>query len=233
MDDGSGRALDRFGAATGIASVVLLVCLFTVLPGLPPPEKPIGDIGRSALDHRDAHLLGAYLGALLSGALLVFGAAVSAALRRRESASGWSAVALIGAAATSIGIAADVSVITFVRAVGHGATGTMLWVGYGSDHWFGTLLAVPFGVFLLGAGLGGRETEAVPRWLALAAVGLSAVLVAGAASVTGDEVDGGPLGVVLAIGYLGTFVWILATSVVLWRAHSGEVRTTKAVALVP
>src|SRR5207247_2464022 len=48
MKNRSDRTLDRVGAAAGIAAVLLLVSLFTMLPALPSPEKPISEIARSA-----------------------------------------------------------------------------------------------------------------------------------------------------------------------------------------
>ncbi|TML15311.1 MAG: hypothetical protein E6G33_08680, partial [Actinobacteria bacterium] len=84
MNERSDRTLDRVGAAAGIAAVLLLVSLFTMLPALPSPDKPISEIARSAAVNRDGLLAGTYLGALLSGALLVFGAVVAARLRRAE-----------------------------------------------------------------------------------------------------------------------------------------------------
>ena len=39
----------------------------------------------------------------------------------------------------------------------------------------------------------------------------------GAGSVMGDEVDGGILGGVLLLGYVGLMAWIVGVSVSLWR----------------
>jgi hypothetical protein len=85
------------------------------------------DLGGSGL------LAGAYLGALLSGALLVFGAVVAARLRRAEGSNGgWWVISLCGIAGSAFGIVGNVLTIVFVRAVGHGASGNELWVGYGA-----------------------------------------------------------------------------------------------------
>jgi hypothetical protein len=219
MDNGSHQLLDRVGAVAGIAGVVLLVALFTVFPSLPAPDHAIGRIAQDADQNSDGLLLAAYAGALMTGALLLFGAAVAVRLRRMEGpAGGWWLVALVGIAGTSIGIVADALSIVFIRAVGHGASGSALWIGYGGDHWLGTLEAIPFALFLLGASMGARATRTLPRALVWLGIASSALLVIGAGSVTGDEVDGGVLGLPLMLGYVGLLVWITAVSGSMLRA---------------
>jgi hypothetical protein len=218
MNETTDPTLDRLGATAGVVAVILLVALFMVMPALPAPNHGISEIARSARANRDGLLAGAYLGTMFTAALLVFGACVSARLRRAEGeAGGWWLVSLIGAAAAAVGIVGNALTITFVRAVGHGADGNALWIGYGADHWLGVLVAVPLAVFLLGTGLGARRTGALPRWLAWLALAAAAVLAVGGASVVGDEVDGGVLGSVLLLGYVALTVWIIGTSVTLWR----------------
>jgi len=212
VNDRSYRTLDRLGAAAGIAAVILLVAVITATPALPPPNRSIAEISRSASVDAHAILRSAYLGALFSGALLIFGAAFSARLRRAEGADGgWWLLALTGVAGTAVGIVSNSLVVTFVRAVGHGARGEELWVGYPSGP-DGVLIAIPLAVFLLGAGLGARASGALPRWLAWLAVALAALFVVGAGGVMGDEVDGGILGGGLVLGYAGLLVWIVGSS---------------------
>jgi hypothetical protein len=221
MSDGSERTLDRVGALAGIVAVVLLVSLFTLVPALPGPDEPIANIATSAADNGTALLLGSYIGAVMAAALLVFGSAFAAALRRVErSGGGWWLVALAGIAATSVGITGNVMSASFVRAVQHGVRGDALWVGYGGEHASGTLLAVPLAVFLLGAALGARATGVLPRWLAWGGAVTAVILVVGAASIAGNELDGGPLGATLVLGYLALLAWIVAVSVVLWRTSA-------------
>ena len=220
MNQASGRSLDRVGAAAGFAAVTLLVTMIAVLPALPGPDRPIAEITASAIDDRGSLLLGSYLGSLMAGALLVFGAAVAAVVRRASPDSGWWIVALVGIAGTAaVGIVSNALVVAFVRAVEHGARGESLWIGYSGDHALGTLITVPLGIFLLGAGFGARASGALPRWLTWVAVAGAAALLVGAGSITGGELEGGPLGIPLALGYLALLVWIVATSVVLWRGQ--------------
>jgi hypothetical protein len=218
MNHRSDQLLDRVGAAAGIASAILLVALFTLFPSLPAPNHSIGEIAHSARLNRDGLLLAAYAGALMTGAMLLFGSALAARLRRAERGDGgWWLVALTGIAGTAIGIAGNALAIMFVRAVGHGATGSALWIGYGADHWLSVLTAIPLALFLLGVGMGARATGMLPRWLAWSGIVLSVLLAAGAGSVTGDEVDGGILGLPLFLGYLGLLLWIVATSISILR----------------
>ena len=218
MNHRSDRLLDRVGAAAGIASALLLIALFTLFPSLPPPNHSIAEIARSARLNSDGLLLGAYAGALMTGTLLLFGSALAARLRRAERGTGgWWLVALTGIAGTAIVIAGNALAIMFVRAVGHGATGSALWIGYGADHWLSVLTAIPLALFLLAVGMGARATGMLPRWLAWSSVVLSMLLVVGAGSVTGDEVDGGILGLLLFLGYLGLLPWIVATSISILR----------------
>jgi hypothetical protein len=212
------RTLDRVGAAAGFAAVALLLAIFMILPALPAPDQPVASIARAAHDDASSLLRGAYLGTLMGVALLAFGAAFAAALRRSEGAGGgWWLLALAGIAGTSVGLVADAAVATFVRAVGHGVAGDTLWIGYGLDHWIGVLMAAPLGLFVLAASLGARATGLLPRWLAWAGIVIGPLLIVGAGSITGDEVTGGALGMPIFFGYLLMLVWIVASSICLWR----------------
>jgi hypothetical protein len=221
MEHRPDRMLDRLGAASGFAVVILLLALLTAFPALPTPDKPISEIARSAAQDTQGHLRAAYVGALMTGALLLFGALLAARLHRAEGgAGGWWIVALSGTAGTAVGLVSNALSITFVRAVDHGVSGDALWIGYGTDHWIGVLTAVPLSVFLLGAGLGAQATGALPRWLAWLGVALAGLFVLGAGSVMGGEVDGGPLGALLVVSYLGLLVWIVGCSVSMLRGHA-------------
>jgi hypothetical protein len=216
----SDRALDRVGAVAGIAAVVLFVAAINVTPTLPSPNHGVDAIARSARDNADGYLTALYLGALLTGALLVFGSAVAARLRRSEPEGGWWLIALVGIAASAVGLVTDILVLTFVRAVGHGVRGETLWVAYpaGAD---GLILAIPLAVFFLGTGLGIRLAGGLSRRLGWFALVLAALFVVGGASVMGDEVDGGPLGVPLFLGFVGLLVWTTWASISLWRGSRG------------
>lgn len=214
----STRSVDRAGAAAGVASVVLLVAIVMFIPALPAADEPIEGISRSAAENVSAIQFGAYLGALLGGAMLTFGAAAAARLRRADGRDGgWWIVALGGmTAAVAIGSASDLLNVVFVRAVSHGATGNELWTAYVGDL-AGFLQAVPYGVFMLGIGMSIRVTGTFPRWTGFLGLAGALLLVAGGGSIAGREVDGGPLVAPLMLGYFCMLVVILRISVSLWR----------------
>ena len=215
--NGSDRTLDRTGAIAGFATVLLFLAIIMVSKALPPPNHTLADITRTANSDSSAVLRSAYLGALVSGTLVLFGAAFAARLRRAEAAvGGWWIVALAGIAGTSVGLVVDMLMITFVRAVGHGVRGDALWVGYPSGP-DGVLIAIPLAVFFLGAGMGSRATRSLPRWLTWLAIALAAAFTIGAAGVAGDEVDGGILGGFLLLGYVGLLVWAIGSSITMLR----------------
>lgn len=212
----SGRTLDRVGAVAGAATVSFFVAAITALPTLPSPNHGIHAIARSARDSRHGYLAAVYVSALLTGALLVFGSAIATRLRRSEPDGGWWLLALVGIAATAVGLVTDTLLLIFVRAVEHGVRGDSLWLGYpaGAD---GLILAIPLAVFFLGTGLGALLAGGLPRRLGWFALALATLFVVGGASVMGNDVDGGPLGVPLFLGYIGLLVWTTWASVSLWR----------------
>jgi hypothetical protein len=212
----SARTFDRVGAVAGAATVLFFVAAITVLPTLPSPNHGIDVVARSAHDSRDGYLTAIYLGTLLTGTLLVFGSSIATRLRRSEPDGGWWLLALVGTAATAVGLVTDMLVLIFVRAVGRGVGGDALWVGYpaGAD---GLILAIPLAVFFLASGLGALIGGGLSRRLGWFALALAALFAVGAGSVMGDEVDGGPLGVPLFLGYVGLLIWTACASVSLWR----------------
>lgn len=215
MPDSSARSLDRLGAAAGGVAVVLLVALLQLFPAIPAADESVASIAAATSDQSQTLLIGAYDGALASGALLVFGAAFAARLWRAGSM--WWIVVLSGmTAAVSFSLVGELMILVFVRAVGHGVTGDALWIAYGGDL-NGFLQAIPYAVFMLGAGMGIRATGALPRWTGLVALVAAPLFVVGAASVAGREVDGAPFIYPLMLAYLGITVWTAAVSVVLWR----------------
>ena len=231
MEENSGRSLDRAGAAAGVASVLLFVAIIMFAPAIPTPKHTIAEIAGKATKDQAGILRGLYLGMLLTGALLVFGSSFVARLRRAEGdGGGWWLVALAGIAGTTVGLSTDMLFVTFVRAVGHGVSGSALWVGNPSGP-DGVIIAIPLAVFFLGAGFGARASGILPRWLGWLATVLAVAFSVGAGGIMGDEVDGGILGGFLVLGYAGLLVWTVATSVCLWReprqarAESREVAT--------
>jgi hypothetical protein len=212
LEDAS-RRLDRIGAAAGFMFVLLFVGVIMFAPHLPAPQHSMDEIARTADGDRTGILVAVYLGFLLTGALLVFGAVVVARLWRSDvGAEGWWIVALAGLTVSGV---PDDTVARFVRAIQHGATGDSLWVGYPVSP-DGVLMAIPLAVFLVGIG-GAMAGDVLPRWLSWFACVLAATFVVGAAGVAFDEF-GGPVGPALFVGFVGFFIWTISVSVVLWRS---------------
>jgi hypothetical protein len=157
---------------------------------------------------------------------------VAARLRRAEPTGGaWWMIAIAGiTASAAIGLVGNLFSVMFVRAVGHGLGDDALWTIYSGDL-VGFAQGIPLALFMLGAGLGVRETATFPRWTSFLALASVPFLVVGVASIAGPEVDGGPFIAPLILGYTGMLVWALAVSVFLWRrpqAHAVGVVATPA-----
>ena len=221
MPDQNERTLDRVGAVAGGLAVVLLIAIIQFFPAVPAADESLATIVDATSGQSQTLLIEAYVGALAGGALLVFGAAIAARLCRAGSV--WWIVALSGmTAAVSFGFVGDLMSLVFVRAVGHGVTNDALWTAYGGDL-AGFLQAVPYAVFMLGAGMGTRATGALPRWTGLVALGAAVLFVVGGASVAGREVDGAPFIYPLMLAYLGITIWTAAVSVAMWRRAGWDV----------
>jgi len=215
VPDGSERTLDRVGGIAGGVAVVLLIALIQLFPSVPAADESIATIAKATARRSHTLLMEAYVGALATGALLVFGAVVAARLRRAGSA--WWIVALAGmTAAVPLSLVGWLMSLIFVRAVGHGVTDDALWTVYGGDL-AGFLEAIPYAVFMLGAGMGIRATGVLPRWTGPVALAAAVLFVVGGASVTGREVDGAPFIFPLILAYLVITVWTAAVSIALWR----------------
>lgn len=224
MSGSSERSLDRLGAASAAGAAALLVALMMFFPSPPAADEPIAAIAKDVAGSEQALLLGDYVGLVMGGLWLLFGIIVAARLRRREDDGGaWWMIAVAGVTASAaIGFLGNVSDVVFVRAVGHGLADDGLWTVYGGDL-VGFAQAVPLSLFMLGMGLGNRSTGAFPRWTGVLALVTVPLLVVGAASVAGREVDGAPFTLPLMLGFLGMLVWSGAVSVVLWREQRVEV----------
>jgi len=224
MNDRLAPSLDRLGAAAGAGAVALLVTLMMFFPSLPAADEPISTIARDAATSEQMLLVGDYVGLVMGGLWLLFGVAVACRLRRAESAGGgWWIVALAGiTASAAVGLLGNLFSVMFVRAVGHGLDDEKLWTMYSGDL-VAFVQAIPLALFMLGACLGGRATAVFPRWTEILALATVPLLVIGAGSVAGREVDGGPFIFPLMLAYLGMLVWTTAVCVVLWRGGRSAV----------
>ena len=158
-------------------------------------------------DRADLRLLVASLSAAALLFLLVFAACVRGALRSREPAeASASIVSFAGAVVAAGGLSVSAwATLAASRAADAGSTDAVVTL----DHLVQSAwlpITAGFAVMLLAAGIGGVRTGAFPRFLCWTAV------ILGIAFLT-------PAGIA---AFLLTPLWILAVSVVLFRAQSPQ-----------
>ena len=209
------NSLERIGATAGLVHVALFLAIINLTPAIPVPDQSISHITSVTAAHSSGILWSVYLSTLVVLALFLFGAALASRLSRHDGGD-WAWLAIIGTAALTASLGDNP--VTFVRAVGHGVRGDALWTAYPSGP-DGVVMAIPMTVLLLAVCAGGRR-GAFPRVLCTSAGLLAAAFVLGGAGVTGDEVDGGPFGFLLVLGFLGFWIWTAFASVHLLRHPS-------------
>jgi len=160
-------------------------------------DASLSDIVHSYDQSRGAMQLAGYVGMVFVGLLLFFGAALRNALR--VSAESWLAdVTLLGfvALAATLGswIVTDVAMW---KAVDYGDESAIRTIAVISDAGFLPLMASMIAVYL-GTGLTGLLTGALPRWLAIASIGIGVLA---------------PLGPLGFVGATLLPIWLVATAV--------------------
>lgn len=196
-------ALARLAPLSGIAFVAFAAAVIALEGGEPSEDAAPAEILAHWVDRSDTSLLSVFLAAAAAVCLLAFGASLRAALRAGEPGeASASAVAFAGVTVAAAGLlfsaatalaASDAAEQRLVEATSAlNALAQSSWVPI-----TGGLAAM-----LLGAGIAGIRSGALPPILAWAAVvvGLSFLTPAG------------------LIGFFATPLWVLATSVVLYRA---------------
>ena len=93
----------RYGAATGIAAIVLFAVGFFVTPELPEPDAQAGEVAKYFADEQDGIQVGAAFLAASAVALLWFLATLTAVLRRAEGGPRLSST-VFGAGVITIGL---------------------------------------------------------------------------------------------------------------------------------
>jgi hypothetical protein len=221
----TGSRWERLAAAGGIAFVALIVASF-LTPGTPDRGAVDAAIASELTDERTGILFGVYLGGLATIAFLAFAGGLWHALRRVEGEiAGASVLSLVGAVLTAAGIlVANGAVLALVYAADEGRNAgvlrALLELGDAAFIPGGFALAV----FLGGTALSAIPTGALPRWLGWPAAVLAAAYVVSLGGIFSEQDEGGALGAAFFVTLLMTFLWVLATSIVLLRREAAPGR---------
>jgi hypothetical protein len=211
---------ERWGRGAGVGFVVLTVAAFVV--GGEPPT--VGDTPDEVVAYFDGDrgqvLVSSILFAVALGFWIWFAGTLSNNLRERG--EGRVAATIIGAVAT---FAAVQFVVTGVNAVlaysvaGDGEAGIAKAL-FDLTVVLDVFAAVPSAVFFVATALGLSRVGIIPMWLGWAGLGVAALFALRATNWASDgfwSPTGGYLFILIPLALL----WILATSVVLFRRATG------------
>jgi hypothetical protein len=208
----------RYGAATGIAAIVLFAVGFFVTPELPEPDAPASEAATYFADEQDGIQIGAAFLAASAVALLWFLATLTAVLRRAEGGPRLSST-VFGAGVITIALfMADVTAFAVgafrpenMQASPELAQALMdfslLTLGVGS---------LVFAGFFLAIGVLSLRNKALPGWLgwtALVAAVLTAFRLGSIFTTDGVFAADGVLG--FWAGVVAFAAWTLAASITL------------------
>ena len=191
---------------SGVLAVLFILAAFIVVGETPEIDDPVDQV-LSYYEDNDSQLQwGALLLALGAFFFLIFSTAIASLVRGVRGPGAASAnVALAGGIIFAVGVTIFAGLaFTAGDAVDDVKAGTIETIHALETDMFFTV-AVGTGAFLLGAGIGTLRTDALPAWLAWAAI------VIGVVAIT-------PLGF---FGFLALGIWTLSVSVLLFmRARS-------------
>jgi hypothetical protein len=207
--------LERVGAVCGLAFVALLVATFFT-PATPDLDEPIAEAITSIRDDRDGLLLNFYLGGLASVAFIGFIGGLWSRSRRAPGGGTLSgALTAAGATFVALILASNGLFFSLTEAVredaGEDAVQALLVLDNTLFIGAGFALVALFAVL----GLMGVLREGLPPWLGWAAAVIALLLVVGLLGVFSEDDEGGPLGVLVFLGFLLAVVWTLVTSIVM------------------
>jgi hypothetical protein len=197
--------LQRLLPLSGALFTAILAAGLGLTSGEPDNSASKADLYASWHGHRGEQLISSFvLIPLAVVTLLVFTAEIRRALRSGEAGEAiYSPIALAGGITAAVGLAVTSSLSAGVvtAAHHHDADATYALAQLQSYDWVPWMIG--FGVLLVAAGVGGLRTRAIPRAIAVSA------LVLGVACLT-------------PAGFFALFaipVWMLATSIALYRAQ--------------
>jgi hypothetical protein len=191
-------------AVSGVLFVALIVAAFAITTSQVDESASVAKAFDYWSDHQTAEIVSALLVHVAAVALVFFGAGLRSALRGGEGEeSTYSVIAFGGAVFAAVGfvIAAWVS-LAAATAADQGAREAVYTLNQlNSVNWI--LFTAGLSVMMLGTGIGGLRTVALPKVVSWVAV------VLGVAFLT-------PVGIV---GFLVLPFWMIAVSVVLYRGQ--------------
>jgi len=202
------RLLPLAGVVAGLAAIAALV-----LTGSEPGDSAsTAKVVSYYADHKTETVLGSIGAQIAAVALLFFVAGLRSALRSRETGeASYSTLVLAGGVVTAVATSCfGWFGLVVVKAVDNGSQASVVE----TVHLFGSYAWLPWTVgaatLLIGAGLGGLRTAALPRALAWVTVAMGVIALT----------PGGPL------TFLVLPLWLIATGVVLARADRASVPST-------
>jgi hypothetical protein len=218
-----GSQWERVGALCGLAFVALLVATFFT-PSTPGLEEPIAEAIASIRDDRDGLLLNFYLGGLASVAFVGFVGGLWSRSRRGPGGGALSGVLLVaGGIFVALILVSNALFFSLTEAVredaGEDAVQALMVLDNTLFVGAGFALVALFAVL----GLMGILGEGLPPWLGWFAAVIALLVAVGLLGVFSEDDEGGPLGILVFLGFLLAVVWTLATSIVmLMRPQAAE-----------
>jgi hypothetical protein len=208
----------RIGAFGGVAFVVLfLISFFT--PSTPDVDATTSEVVSEITNDRTGLVLSVYIGSLSAAAFLVFAGGLWSVLRR-AGAEGLGIVTLVAAGATSaLVLAANATLLALVYAAEEAREPEAVRALFELDNVMFVPLFFPLIVFHGAAALGIVVTRALPTWLGWVSALVALAYVVGLLGVFDADHEGGALGILVFIGLLVSFLWVLVTSIFMLRAR--------------
>jgi hypothetical protein len=212
--------LERLAAVSGVLFFVLVVASFFT-PEAPDFDETTQTIIVELQEDRDEQIVGVYIGYLAALFFAIFTAGLWTWLRRVEPDRGASLLVLLGGIGSVILVlVANGVFLALVDAADEGREPAAVRALFELDQWILPAIAVTSAVFYAGAALSALVTAALPRSLAWIAAALAIAFPIALLWIFSGDDEGGALGFIFFIALLVNFLWILATSVFMWRART-------------
>jgi hypothetical protein len=217
---------ERYGAATGIAFVVLLVVAFATQPSAPDLDAPANEVARYYTGERDGIQVTVALISVALGLYVWFLGTLRRRLRSAEGSSGALADVAFGSGLVTVAGFAVLGMVTAVAAFRPEETGAELTRALNDAGLIGLgVIAPTFAAFFLSTAIVVLRTVVLPAWLGWLALLGAASGVLGLGNIfedSGTFSADGFLG--FTLGFIVWLAWVLAASVAMLvgaRASSG------------